>query len=104
MSDLEVFYNKLLSTGLPVAYEHFEVETVPPMPFICYAELSPNNFAADGRVYHSGTVVMASLFTVKKDKVSEDLVETAIDDYYWEKDPNYDEAELCTRVDYTCEI
>ena len=95
---------KLKASGYPVAYEHFEEENVPTMPFVCYAETGTNNFIADGEVYLVVPVIKVQLFTTRKDLIAESNVEAALQGIVWEKEQEYLEDELCYRTIYTIEI
>lgn len=101
---LEQLYTLLTSTGYSVAYQSFKESNVPAMPFLCYAEVGSNNFAADGKVYCPVKRVEVQLFTATKDIEAETKVETALSNLFWDKEPEYIEEELCYRTIYTIEI
>ena len=95
---------QLDTSRLPVAYEHFDESSVPAMPFVCYAEVSSDNFAADGVVYLPVKVIEVQLFTKIKDISAEAALEGAMSGLFWQKESEWDEDELCYRVIYTIQI
>lgn len=94
------------TTGLPVAYLAFPADDVPPMPFIVYQETGSHNFGADNKVWTSAMRMQVDLLTRKRNRITELLLETALDanDIYWERIPDYDEDEDYYRVTYELEI
>ena len=94
----------LETTKYSVAYQSFPESDVPDMPFICFAEVGSDNFAADGKVYLPVKVVEVQLFTKKKDTTAEAAVESALQDLYWTKECEYIEDELCHRIVYSIEF
>lgn len=95
-------YELLLTTGLPVAYRQFQEPTSP--PFLIYLCDGYNNFAADGKVYHSGTNIRIELYTNIKDSAKEALVEAALADFYYIKSETYIEGEKLYEVIYEMEV
>lgn len=94
------------STQLPVAYLAFPPDQVPAMPFIVYQEIGSNNFGADNYVWFSAMKVQVDLLTAKKDRATEEALETVFNDWkiFWERVPDWDEDEDYYRVTYTIEI
>ena len=96
----------LTGTGLPVAYLAFPADSPPAMPFITYQETGSDNFGADNKVWVSHMRIQINLFTAKKSRVTEELVEAALDDadIYWERESSFEEDEDCYRIIYDIEI
>lgn len=101
---LEALRIQLETSGMRVAYEHFDVNDVPTMPFVCYAETGSNNFAADGKVYEPVKVVEVQLFSKIKDLTAEANLEASMSNLFWTKESEWNEDELCYRVIYTVQI
>lgn len=65
------------ATGYPVAYSHFrDAQTA---PFITYLVAYSSNFVADNKVYQKVSNVQIELYTIKKDLVAENKLETVLD-------------------------
>lgn len=101
---LEALRIQLETSGMRVAYEHFDENDVPTMPFVCYAETGSNNFAADGVVYEPVKVVEVQLFSKIKDLTAEAKLEASMSNLFWTKESEWNEDELCYRVIYTIQI
>lgn len=103
---LEELYTVLSETNLPVAYLAFPADQHVVMPFIVYQETGSDNFGADNRVWHSAMRVQVDLMTAKKDRTTETVLETALNDngIFWERVPDWDEDEDYYRVTYEIEI
>jgi hypothetical protein len=88
----------LEGTGIPYAYHHFV--SPPPPPYIVYLSPGPDNFGADNKVHYSGQNWQVELYTRKKDPATEQLVEAALAEVYWEKSESYIESEGLYQVLY----
>lgn len=72
----------LKATGYPVAYSHFVVTSLNPMPappFITYIEVFTSNQFADNKVNHKMKNMQIELYTVKKDLTAEVRLEDELD-------------------------
>lgn len=99
--------NTVLSgTGLPVAYMAFPVKAVPAMPFIVYQETGSDNFGADNTVWFSAMRIQIDLYCKVKNRVTEQLVESALTEagIFWEREAEFDEDEAIYRSIYIVEI
>ncbi len=96
----------LATTNLPVAYLAFPADEAPAMPFIVYQETGSDNFGADNIVWFSGMRVQIDLLTKRKDRTTEELVETTLTGagLFWERVPEFDQDEACYRITYEVEI
>lgn len=75
---LPELYQALVSTGLPVAYDHFddtEDNPAPAPPFIVYLFSGSNDLIADNRNYVDVGNFQVELYTAKKDLLREKLVQ-----------------------------
>lgn len=92
----------LESTDLPVAYLAFPADAPVPMPFIVYQETGSDNMGADNRVWFSAMRVQIDLMTRRKDRATEQLLETTLNDadIFWERVPEFDSDEDFYRVTY----
>ena len=106
MMALKNFVLLLASTGLDVAYQHFDVGDDVEMPFITYQEVTSNNFVADGKVYAAISHLYVTLWTSKKDIASEQKLEKVLDDndIPWSKNESYLEEERCFEITYEVEV
>lgn len=97
-------YNLLKSTGLPVAYHHFDEP--PNLPYIIYLFTYSSNFAADGKIYKRFDNYQVELYSEKKDLESEQLIENLFDenDIYYDKSETYIESEKMYQVIYEIQI
>lgn len=87
-----------------VAYRAFNEPT--PLPFICYLEVSADNFNADNKAYFKRRLVDIELYTEFKDENAEQLVEDALDDNElpFDKSEEYIDSENCYMITYTLEV
>lgn len=95
---------KLVSTGLPVAYRDFPEGEAPDLPYICYLCTDNDPLFADGTVYYDYDNVRVELYTAYKDPNTEALVEAALTDYHWKKDETYIDTERCYLIIYEIEV
>lgn len=97
-------YNLLKSTGLPVAYHHFDEP--PGLPYIIYLFTYSSNFAADSKIYKRFDNYQVELYSEKKDLESEQLLENVFDenDIYYDKSETYIESEEMYQVIYEIQI
>jgi len=97
-------YNLLKSTGLPVAYHHFDEP--PSLPYIIYLFTYSSNFAADSKIYKRFDNYQVELYSEKKDLESEQLLENVFDenDIYYDKSETYIESEEMYQVIYEIQI
>lgn len=99
---LEEFKKILESTGLPVAYRYFaEAQTA---PYIVFSSGGANNISADNKVYASFNKVRVDLYTDKKDIQTEQKIENALSDFYYEKFEDYIDSLKMTQIIYEMEI
>lgn len=105
MTEQEVF-QMIKSTGLPVAYHHFEEGQSPNPPFVVYLYPGTNNFSADGGVYQGINQLDIELYTDKKDMQAEKRVETALKErgFFYEKTESYIKSEKMYEVLYEMEV
>lgn len=89
-----------------VAYRAFPISAAPALPFICFMEVSSDNFVADSQVYHKITEVNIELYSDQKDTVSETGIESMLNDnlIVWDKSEYYVESENMLQVVYGIEI
>jgi len=97
-------YNLLKSTGLPVAYHHFDEP--PSLPYIVYLFTFSDNLGADNKVYQKINNYQVELYSEKKDLESEQLLENVFDenDIYYDKSETYIESEEMYQVIYEIQI
>lgn len=88
----------LEGTGLPFAYHSFKKP--PALPYIVFLETDPDNFGADNKVHYSGQNWQIELYTAKKEPATEQLVEDALSEVYWEKYESKIESEGLFQVLY----
>lgn len=105
MTEAEL-HNLLKSTGLPVAYHHFDEKNPPSLPYIVYLFVSSANFGADNKVYAKRNNYQVELYADKKDPASEKLLEDLFDsnDIYYDKSETYIESEKMYQVIYEIQI
>lgn len=103
---LEEINTLLKTSGLPVVYRAWPDGSAPPLPWICYLETSPDNFAADGGVYHSSRGITVELYTRHKSPDVEAQVEAVLTGagIYWEKTETYIDSERCYQFSYDIEV
>ncbi len=97
-------YNLLKSTGLPVAYHHFDKP--PSLPYIVYLFTYSSNFGAEDRVYQKIDNYQVELYSEEKDLAREQLIENLFDenDIYYDKSETYIESEEMYQVIYEIQI
>lgn len=98
----------LRSTGLPVAYLGWPDDDpdAPDAPYIAYAEVGSNNFAADGIVYFSARRIEAVLYTQLHNEAAHAAVETALETagIFWGKSQSYIQDQKLYETIYTMEV
>lgn len=89
-----------------VTYNAFPVNDVPKMPYVCIVELSSDNFGADNKVYYKRKNVDVELYTEKKDRATEELIENALDEagIFYETTDTYLDDEKCFERIYEIEV
>ena len=89
-----------------VAYRAFPIGAAPSLPFICFMEVSSDNFVADCKVYHKITEVDIELYSDQKDTVSEEGIESMLNTnkIVWDKSEYYIDSENMLQVVYGIEI
>lgn len=94
----------LVTTGYPVAYDHFSSEQT--APYICYMTPYSNNFSADGIAYQKINHVQIELYTAKKDIAAESAVESALDgaDIFYDKTETFVDSEKMYEIIFDCEV
>lgn len=105
MTEQEV-YQMVKSTGMPVAYHHFEEGQSPDPPFMVYLYPGTNNFSADGIVFQGVNQLDLELYTDKKDLDAEKKVEAVLKKhgFFYEKTETYLETEKMYEVLYEMEV
>lgn len=66
----------LLTTGLPVAYSHFQTKQVP--PYIVWTGSGQNTFGADDTWYHRRNTYQIEYYFTKKDEANESAIEEVL--------------------------
>lgn len=96
----------LESTGMDLAYQRFNADDAPEMPFLTYQEVTSNNFVADGSVFVKISHMYVTLWTEKKDVTAEQTLESVLDghDIPWSKNESYLESEQCYEITYEVEV
>ena len=89
-----------------VAYRAFPVGAAPELPFICYLDVSTDNFIADNEVYAVIYEVDVELYTRYKDLESESKVEECLKGLgiVWNKYDEYIDSESMYEVVYSFSI
>ena len=90
----------LETTGLPVAYHHFN--SPPKPPYIVYLFNDSNNFGADNKVYIKANNYQIELYSAIKDLASEKLIEDLFDEneIYYDKTETFIDKEKLYQVLY----
>ena len=106
LPELEEILEKIPGFEKRVVYRAWQEEKAPPLPYICYLETQSDNFAADGMVYFSAKEVNIELYTQKKDRATERLVEAALESagIFWESDETYLSEEKMYMKTYEIEV
>ena len=99
---LAELYQILKQSGLPVTYSHFEEGQAPELPFICYLELSSDNFKADGVVYKKVIDVDIELYSRKKELSIEWTIESLFEEngIVWDSIEEYIDDEKVFKKTY----
>ena len=88
-------FDLLKTTGIPVAYDHFESDKKITPPFMVYREISPNTFKADDITYYRPYEFEIELITEKKDValqktieklLTDNLIPYDLEDEVWDED------------------
>jgi hypothetical protein len=89
-----------------VAYRAFPVGAAPELPFICYVDVSTDNFMADNQVYAVIYDVDVELYTQYKDPATESLVEACLKGLgiAWNKSDEYIDSENMYEILYSFSI
>ena len=100
--ELSELYLLLRRVGIPVTYSHFEEGQAPSLPYICYLEVSTENFKADGKVFKKITDVDIELYTRKKELDIESVIEQLLNDNNipWDSDEIYIQDEKLFKKTY----
>lgn len=101
---IQDFYELLAATKLPVTYEVWRTDDVPPMPFITYRLANTNNFGADNKVQAVINHFEVELWTKDKEPQTEAVLEEALANMYWDKDESFIAAENCFYILYDVEV
>lgn len=99
---LETIYTKLSAVNVPVYYDHTDNEAAE-LPYICYKEISARAIASDDAVTVTVPTVQVELYTNKRDRESEALVEAALNGCIWSRRLEFGDAEDYYEVIYTFE-
>mgnify|MGYP003293064490 FL=1 len=75
-SKIEALKSILSSLDIPVAYNHFNVETK--LPYICFLEDTSDNTFADNKVYYENSIIMIELYTEYKNMALENSLKTLL--------------------------
>lgn len=103
--NLQTLYNKLQTTGMPVAYMNFPSDSHVKMPFITYNEAFTNNQRGDDTVYKKIRHMNVDLWTGEKDTDAEDTLEAVLSGIgFWEVTEIYEEEQAVYRRTYDFEI
>ena len=106
LADLKNALSSISGFDKKVAYRAFPVEAAPALPFICYLDISTDNFIADNEVYAVIYGIDVELYTQYKDQQSEALVEACLNDLgiVWQKSDEYIDSESMYEVIYSFSI
>lgn len=104
MTNLSKLKLKIEKCGIPFRYDHWK--DTPKAPYGVYICEDGNKFFADGKIWLKLTNVILSIYTEKKDRDAEKIIEKMLDELGlpWEKSETYIESERLFEVDYTCEV
>lgn len=95
------------TTGMQVAYDHFEpADDAPKMPFITYSQPASNNFEADGKVYAEIRHLYVTLWAQKADSKEEETLKGVLEaaDIPWSRNETYHSTERCYEITYEVEV
>lgn len=106
VSDVFNILNSIEAFKGKVAYRAFPVGEAPKLPFICLMFTQTNNFKADNKVYHVLRNMDIELYSLKKDEVSEGLIEEALNkkNIVWEKYEDWIDDEEVYQITYEIEV
>lgn len=106
LAEIYEMLNGIVGFEGKVAYRAFPVGKAPALPFICYLDISTDNFFADNKVYTIIQEVDIELYTKNKDFTSEALVESALEskNLTWNKYEEYISDESMYEVVYTVTV
>lgn len=106
LSDIATILNNIQGFRGKVAYRFFPENEAPSLPFICYYSSGAESFGADDITYSSMDSVTIELYSARKDRASEALVETALTDngLYYDKEETYIDNEHCYLIIYNIEV
>lgn len=93
-------YSLLSTSGLPIAYHHFDSPPTP--PYVVYLFTRSENVGADNRVYIKDNRYQIELYSSKKDIGSEKIIEDMLDtnEIFYDKTETYIESEGLYEVLY----
>lgn len=96
----------LASTGLPTAYDHFEVGNAADPPFICFYFEGSDDLAADNTNFQRIRPLTVELYTDNKDFALEERVEAALNGagLVFSRSETYIDSERMYEVVYTTDI
>lgn len=94
-------YDLLLTTNLPVTYDHIDEKLEP--PYIVYFSTGLNTLIADDKVYFKENRYNVILLTKIKDTTNETLLETLFDNNHivYTKYEDYMASERIYQISYT---
>lgn len=103
---LKQIKDALSSTGLPIAYHHFDTDSVKEPPFLVYLFPQSNNMSADNQVYEKISELDVELYTDCKDMGLETRIERVLTDagLFWQKTESWIETEKLYEVLYEMEV
>ena len=89
-----------------VAYRFFPEQNAPALPFICYYSNGLESFGADNITYSAIEPITIELYSARKDRASESLIEAAltVNDLYFDKSETYIESEKAYMIIYNIEV
>lgn len=101
---MDKLYTILKSTGLEVAYSHFNEP--PLLPYLVYLALDSDNFGADNKVYQKINNYQIELYSDYKDPATEEVLEDTLDSngIFYDKFEVYIESEKLYQVAYQIQI
>ena len=97
---LDEFYKALKTIGLPVTFNSWEKDKVPPLPYIVYYETGIDPFYADNQNYYFRKIVTVELYSDYKDEKTEASLEaffnsqnitlSNVEETFWEDEHLYE--------------
>lgn len=101
---MDKLYEILKSTGLEVAYHHFNKP--PSLPYIVYLQTGSDNFGADNKVYQKINNYQIELYSDYKNPETEQVLEDTLDNngIFYDKFEDYIESEKLYMVVYQIQI